>query len=228
MTRIVRTLIATLLICFSLNTMAVTTTDTPSAPTYYSKYFSFILGTSNISRIAKRDNDGNFVYKHTENFPINGGLAFGYYFNPNWHAEISGLYIDADSDRFNVNDVSPAGLSGGVTFFTTMLTGVYELRQYFDTLVPFAGMGVGATQVIESVKTRSNYSLKGNQITPAAQGIIGIDYHADTQLTVSVSYHILMTGNVNLDLKDANTVVHTLPNHYTVQMYHLTFTYHFD
>ena len=89
-------------------------------------------------------------------------------------------------------------------------------------------MGVGATQVIESVKTRSNYSLKGNQITPAAQGIIGIDYHADTQLTVSVSYHILMTGNVNLDLKDANTVVHTLPNHYTVQMYHLTFTYHFD
>ena len=125
MTRIVRTLIATLLICFSLNTITVATTDTPSTPTYYSKYLSLILGTSNVSRIAKRDNDGNFVYKHTENFPINGGLAFGYYFNPNWRAEISGLYIDADSDRFNVNDVSPAGLSGGVTFFTTMLTGVY-------------------------------------------------------------------------------------------------------
>ncbi|OGT22386.1 MAG: hypothetical protein A3C55_03800 [Gammaproteobacteria bacterium RIFCSPHIGHO2_02_FULL_42_13] len=224
MTRIVRTLIATTLICFSLNTMAITNTP----PTYYSKYLSLILGTSAISRVAKRDNAGNYVYKHSENFPINGGLALGYYFNPNWRAEISALYIETDADRFSINGISPTGLGGGVAFFTTMITGLYELRQYFDTLVPYVGMGVGATQVEESVKTNSNYSLKGKQITPSAQGIIGIDYHADTQLTVSFSYHVLMTGNVNLDLKDANTVVHTLVNHYTVQMYHLTFAYHFD
>lgn len=113
------------------------------------------------------------------------GAQLGYRFNKNFRAELAANYLR--------NNVNTDFTFGAVEDSSHVGTGLFMVNGYYDfdfgsALVPFLGAGVGLIHQAGELDTVFG-DISGSENSFAYQGIAGLAYKLNQNVSVDVAYH---------------------------------------
>ncbi len=139
---------------------------------------------------------GNGTYKSDQNagFGLEGEVGYGFG-NFRIGEEVGWLYNGVDTVK------SAAGSSGGNGSLQAvpLMTNLHYDIPTGTRWIPTVGVGVGYVDVIaDSIRGNGAGGISGNGWAPAAQGLLGLGYRVDDNLTIGADYRYLQTAEASI------------------------------
>ena len=130
---------------------------------------------------------------------FDAGGSLGYKSNPmRYEGELT--YLQANVKKFNVNSSQQTGVTGYSNAIFAMANVYYDFPNWFDTLSPFLGGGIGYGWVsahLNGTGPIGYTQFRGSNCRFSYQGTAGITYNFSENYALNIGYRYIATVNSN-------------------------------
>lgn len=137
-----------------------------------------------------------------------GIVAGGYRFNNNMRAELELGYRNNDLDTIHFPAGTTTSMDGEVEAWTALVNAIYE-HTNATAFSPYFGIGAGVAHL--EFGDTNNLSIttnpeSGNDTAFAMQGIAGVNYQINTNLSTFADYRYLTTFDAGIEFNSNSTI----------------------
>ena len=152
----------------------------------------YVSGAVGTGKPVDADYTGTGVNATVESdFGYAFAAAFGYAYTSNLRSEIELAYRSSDISSITS---SPAA-NGDISALSGMLNGYYDFRNS-TPFTPYIGAGIGVARInidANTVAVLGGTGVNDSDVVFAYQGVVGLSYAIDDQLSVFGDYHYFAT-----------------------------------
>lgn len=158
------------------------------------------VGFHNDNKVTQNTTPSKSI-KQQHKVGFGGGVTVGYYVFEQFRMELEGSYRGNDIKNLNVDGTkqNPA-IKGNVSYLSLMVNGIYDIPVYEDFSV-YLGVGAGLAQ--ETIKhnassLNNNQKYKSTKTVFAAQGLAGVAYALNENVSLYAGYRLFMVPQHNV------------------------------
>ena len=199
------------------------------ANTDYSWYSGISFGAARLPHISGIFNDAGTNKEARADFDtgfasnVKLGMSSG-----SMRYEIEYIYNNVKAEAFKIEGTASTGVGGKVEAHTGMLNAYYDADKLDSLFTPYAGMGMGYTNIEGNVDTGTqNDHLTIKKGLFAYQGKLGVAYRVSENFVLTSDYAYMRTAKLDYKVRNTAGVKQNVRTSFVTHNLNIGFAYRF-